>query len=293
MAPAVTTVRAMNRLVPLFGLLLACAPDPRPAPDPQPDPMGSAGGEADAHWTGSLDEDSFAALHELTGEAAPPLHGETIALAGGEAYLSVPEGAGPHPGVLVIHEWWGLNDHIRHWADRLAEAGYAALAVDLYDGQVATTPDEAMPLMQGVDEEAALAILEAGHELLASDPRVRAPKRGVIGWCFGGGMSLKAAQRLEGLDAVVMYYGRVVEDPAALQTIDAPLLGIFANRDTSITPENVTAFDAALTEAEVIHSIHRFDADHAFANPSSARYDHENATEAWALVQAFFDEHLR
>ena len=275
-------------------LFAACASGAEPAPGPEPEPAATAGAEgAPGGWTGALDEDAFASLHELTGEAAPDPRGETLAVGDGEAYLSLPEGPGPHPGVLVIHEWWGLNDHIRHWADRLASAGYAAVAVDLYGGQVATTPDEAMALMQAVDEEAALATIRAAHELLATDPRIQAPRRGVIGWCFGGGMSLKAALGLAGLDAAVMYYGRVVSDGEALRAIDAPLLGIFANEDTSITPEAVDAFDAALGAAEVDHSIHRFDANHAFANPSGARYAPETAAQAWALVEAFFAEHLR
>ncbi|MBO6936095.1 MAG: dienelactone hydrolase family protein [Deltaproteobacteria bacterium] len=275
----------MTRIVAFAALLLACSGEPA-----EPQPTETTGDES-PRWTGALDEDAFAALHELSGAEAPPLQGETIALGDGEAYLSLPEGEGPHPAILVIHEWWGLNDHIRHWADRLAEAGYVALAVDLYGGETATTPDEAMALMQAVDEDAALATMRAGHEYLGTE--VGATKRGVVGWCFGGGMSLKAALNLEGLDAVVMYYGHIVDDPEQLRQIDAPLLGIFANQDTSITPEHVDAFDAALTTAEVEHTIHRYDANHAFANPSSARYDHENAADAWAKVQAFFAERLR
>lgn len=275
----------MTRIVAFAALLLACSGEPA-----EPQPTETTGDES-PRWTGALDEDAFAALHELSGAEAPPLQGETIVLGGGEAYLSLPEGEGPHPAILVIHEWWGLNDHIRHWADRLAEAGYVALAVDLYGGETATTPDEAMALMQAVDEDAALATMRAGHEYLGTE--VGATKRGVVGWCFGGGMSLKAALNLEGLDAVVMYYGHIVDDPEQLRQIDAPLLGIFANQDTSITPEHVDAFDAALTTAEVEHTIHRYDANHAFANPSSARYDHENAADAWAKVQAFFADRLR
>jgi len=266
-------------------LLLACGTEPTTEPESP-----STGAEHPG-WTGALGEDAFAALHELSAEEAPPLQGETIALADGDAYLSLPEGSGPHPAILVIHEWWGLNDHIRHWADRLAEAGYTALAVDLYGGETASTPDEAMALMQAVDEEEALATMRAGHEYLAAE--VGATKRGVIGWCFGGGMSLKAALSLEGLDAAVMYYGRTTEDSEELRQIEAPLLGIFANQDTSITPANVDAFDEALDVAEVSHTIHRYDANHAFANPSSARYDHENAADAWAKVQTFFAANLR
>lgn len=271
-----------------LALLLACSG----AQDAEPDPEGTEGAEAPG-WTGALDEDAFAALHELSAEETPPLRGRTIGLPHSEGYLSLPEGDGPHPGVILIHEWWGLNDHIRHWADRLAEAGYAAFAVDLYGGETAEAPPEAMALMQAVDEGVAVATLREADAFLANHEWVQAERRAVIGWCFGGGMALTAAMNVDGLDAVVMYYGRTIADVDRLARIEAPLLGIFADRDTAITPESVDAFDTALDEAEVTHTIHRYDADHAFANPSSARYDHDNATDAWEKVQAFLAEHLR
>ncbi|MCB9598197.1 MAG: dienelactone hydrolase family protein [Sandaracinaceae bacterium] len=261
-------------------------------------PLGACGGAATppperVATTGAVSEDEFVRLHQLTEAEAPALRGETIDLGGSTAYLSLPEGAPPRAGVLVIHEWWGLNDHIRHWADRLAAEGYAALAIDLYGGRVATTPEEAMALMRTVDEEAGVAIVRRGAQLLAEDPRVRAPRRAVIGWCFGGAWSLETALRVEGLDATVMYYGRTVEDPERLRALGGPLLGIFGNLDTSIPPERVDAFDAALTEAGVTHEILRFDAPHAFANPSNAHYDHESAEAAWERTRAFLREHLR
>lgn len=241
--------------------------------------------------TGAVSEDEFMRLHQLREDEAPALRGEAIELAGSTAYLSLPEGT-PRGGILVIHEWWGLNDHIRHWADRLAAEGYAALAVDLYGGEVATTPEDAMRLMQAVDEAAGLAVVRAGVAFLAEDPRVHASRRAVIGWCFGGAWSLETALRVEGIDAAVMYYGRVVDDPERLRAFQGPLLGVFGDRDTSIPPERVDAFDAALTEAGVTHEILRFDAEHAFANPSSARYDHESAAAAWERVRGFLAEHL-
>src|SRR5262249_37610245 len=105
----------------------------------------------DAGWTGSVSEEQFKAMHELETGAAPKLFGTMVDLAGGKAYLSLPAGAKPPlPGVVVIQEWWGLNDNIKHWADRLAAEGYAALAVDLYDGKLATNSDEASKYMQSV-----------------------------------------------------------------------------------------------------------------------------------------------
>ena len=243
--------------------------------------------------TGALDEASFKALHQLRTDAAPALHGTVIDLAGGKAYLSLPAGQPPFPAVLVIHEWWGMNQHIEHWADRLANAGYAALAVDLYQGKVATTPDEAMTAMKSVDQAKAAATINAGLELLAQDPRVVARKRGVIGWCFGGGWSLQTALAHPDLDATVMYYGQLETDPVKLTAIKSKLLGIFANKDTGIPPAEVDKFASALGEAKVDAKILRYDADHAFANPSGAKYDQAAATSAWAEVEKFLAANLK
>ena len=249
---------------------------------------------ASIDWTSGLSEAEFIALHELTDRAADPLRGESVTIGATTGYLSVPEGASaPLPAVIVVHEWWGLNDHIRNWADRLAAEGYAALAIDLYGGESATTPEQAMELMSAVDEEAAAATVQAAHAFLVEDARVRAPRTAVIGWCFGGAWALRAAVAIPELDAAVMYYGHVIDDPEQLRAIEAPLLGVFANRDTSITPANVDAFEQALATAEVDHRILRYDADHAFANPSGARYEREPAEDAWSHVEAFLAEHLR
>ena len=242
-----------------------------------------------------LSEADFKALHALTGEAAPTPRGQMIDLGGGQAYLSLPPGAtAPVPGVVVIHEWWGLNDHIKHWADRLADDGYAALAVDLYGGAVAKTPDEAMAAMKTVDTAKASELLKKAVAFLGADPRVQAKKRAVMGWCFGGAWSLQTGL-MAGADlaAVVMYYGRVEADAAKLAGLQAPLLGVFANQDAHITPDAVTAFEAALKAAGKDATILRYDADHAFANPSSARYDEADATAAWEKVRAFLAAKLK
>lgn len=253
------------------------------------------GGEASEKIgpTGIVSEDAFIRLHMLSDAPTPPPRGEAVEVAGARAYLSLPEGvSAPRPAVIVIHEWWGLNDHIRRWTDRLAAAGYAALAVDLYGGREASGPEEAMALMKAVDPDRALAILAAARRFLSDDPRVKAPRVGVVGWCFGGGWSLQAGLNVKGLDAVVMYYGRPVLDPAKLEALP-PLLAIFGNLDPSFPPELVDRFDRALTEAGVDHTILRYDAMHAFANPSSARYDRRAAADAWKHVQAFLADHLR
>lgn len=243
--------------------------------------------------TGPLDETAFKALHQLRTDQAPTLRGQTIDLAGGKAYLSLPAGQPPFPALLVIHEWWGMNQHIEHWADRLAGAGYAALAIDLYGGKVATTPDEAMAAMKAVDKAQAAATITAGLDLLARDPRITAAHRGVIGWCFGGGWSLQTALAHPELDAAVIYYGQLETDPAKLGAIKAKVLGVFGTRDTGIPPASVDAFEAGLEQAGVDGRVLRYDADHAFANPSGARYDEPAATAAWAEVERFLAANLR
>jgi carboxymethylenebutenolidase len=240
-----------------------------------------------------LTEEEFKALHDLTDKKPPPPKGTMVDLAGARAYLSLPEGKPPFPAIVVIHEWWGLNGHIQHWADRLAADGYAALAVDLYEGKIADNRDDAMKYMQGVDAAKAQEILKRAHVFLKEDPRVKAAKRGCMGWCFGGGWTLKQAIAMPDLDAAVMYYGQLVLDVAELKAIRAPLLGIFANKDGHITAEKVNEFEKALAAAGVKHKILRYDADHAFANPSGGRYDEKCAAAAWAEANAFLAERLK
>ncbi len=272
----------LSFLLPLT--LLGCSGSSKPP---------AAEGPPATHPMGVMSEAEFKALHELRTDAPPALHGEEIEVGGARAYLSLPDGVtAPVPGIVLIHEWWGLNANIEHWADRLAGLGYATLAVDLYGGQVATTPDEAMAAMQAVDEAQADAILDAAIAFLADSPEIQAPKRAVMGWCFGGGWSLEAALDHPELDAAVMYYGMPETDPERLRTLEPALLGIFANQDGHITPEVVDQFEAALGEAGKPAELHRYDADHAFANPSNPKYDEVNAAAAWDAVVAFLGREL-
>jgi carboxymethylenebutenolidase len=285
-----------------LSLCAACAAAPSPSAGtapvqsvaaPAPSAAAPTPGAA-AGLTGLLSEEAFKALHELRSDKAPPARGQILDLAGTRAYLSLPEGAkAPLPGIVVIHEWWGLNEHVEHWTDRLAEDGYAALAVDLYGGKVATTPDEAMATMKAVDEAKALGVLRAAHGFLATDPRTSSPRTGSIGWCFGGGYSLRLALSEPELDAAVIYYGRLVADPMQLKAIRAPVLGIFGNQDKGIPPASVDAFDKALRDAGVDHEILRYDAQHAFANPSAPAYDTAAAADAWKNVRRFFAARLK
>lgn len=268
-----------------------CGATPAPGPNSS-DPAKPSTSVADG-MKGGLSEEAFKALHELKTDAPPKLNGTDITFDGVSGYMSLPDPNKPAGvGIIVIHEWWGLNDNIRHWADRLAKDGYAALAIDLYGGVVAKTPDEAMKTMKAVDEQKALNHLIAANDFLEKDPRILAKKTGAIGWCFGGAWSLRLAMNEPNLDAAVIYYGHLVNNPDELKNIKAELLGIFGNRDKAITPDDVNAFEAALGKASVKNTIFRYDADHAFANPSNPRYDQKSATEAWAHVHGFFGRTL-
>lgn len=244
-------------------------------------------------WGGGLSDEEFKQLHDLPLDQAPPLHGTMVPLGNGQAYLSLPKDRpAPLPAMLVIHEWWGLNDHIKHWSDRLAAEGYAVLAVDLYGGKVATDGEGAMALMKTVDPGAAKQTIRAALDFLEKDPGILASGVGSIGWCFGGHWSLETALLAPELKACVLYYGQPVTDPAALKAIHAEVLGVFGTQDPSIPAESVKAFEDGLKTAGVQARILRYDAPHAFANPSNPKYDEKSSSHAWKEVKAFLKAEL-
>jgi len=300
----------MLRAIPiaLVLVLAACASrragDPSSMPASPPDARGDAASAAaptaqgqskatDSNRpaekiAGGLTEAEFKALHAAPAGSTVPLKGRDVEVGGAKAYLSLPEGAkSPLPGVVVIHEWWGLNDNVKHWTDRIAADGYAALAVDLYGGTIAKTAEEAMAAIQKVDDVKAHAILRAGHDFLVKDERVRAPRTASIGWCFGGRKSLELALIEPELDGAVVYYGNPIVDAEMLAPMKAQLLGVFGSRDKSIPVDKVAAFRTALTTAKKNFDVREYDADHAFANPSNPRYDEANADAAWQVTRAF------
>lgn len=209
-------------------------------------------------------------------------------------YLVKPDGNGPFPALVVIHEWWGLNDSVKNEARKLAEAGYVALAVDLF-GKVAADPQEAMKQVQGLDQRAATAEMLAAAQYLRSQSFVKPGKVGSMGWCFGGAQSLILAINDPRLAAAVIYYGKPITDPKELAKIRAPILGIWGEADESIPMSMVREFDKALTEAKVRHEFHSYPgAGHAFANPSGgARYKPDAAKDAWAKTMAFLKKWLK
>ena len=255
---------------------------------------GLAQEEAQNGRNGGIDEDAFRRLHELRGDEAPPLKGKEIDIGIAKGYLSLPATPGDtRSAILVFHEWWGLNDHIKHWADRLAADGHIAVAVDLYGGQVGTTPRDAQKLMRGVDERIAARVIADALRFVRRDKRIRAERIGTIGWCFGGTWSLNAALADPGIDACVLYYGRIPTDPDKLAAIGAEVLAVFGKEDPSIPIQQIDAFRAGLKKAKVKHEVHIYPAGHAFANPSSRRYVAEAATAAWKEVRRFLSAKLQ
>lgn len=244
---------------------------------------------AAGHVHGGADADSKTPAHEKhpVDPNVPAPQGKMVDLpeAKSHAYLAVPKAA-PRGAVLVVHEWWGLNDHIKHEADLLAQQGYEALAVDLYDGHVAATPDEATKLMEKLDDARATQIEKAGLAYLHA--QLPAAKIATVGWCMGGGQSLNASLAApELVSGTVIYYGMPVTDVAKLKTLKGPVLGIWANKDGWITPDKVAAFDKALSAAAVPHEFHAYDADHAFANPTGGKFNPPAAKDADAHRDAF------
>lgn len=210
-------------------------------------------------------------------------------------YLARPAGEdGAHPGLIVIHEWWGLNDNVEAMARRLAGEGYLALAVDLYGGEVAADRDAARRLMTAAMESPAAAEENLRQAYVYLDTE-GAPRVGSIGWCFGGGWSLQTALLLPGeLDAAVIYYGRLSTDRGELAALTAPILGIFGAEDQGIPVATVREFEAVLGELGKSAEIHVYEgADHAFANPSGTRYNAEAAEDAWRKTVAFLRQHLQ
>ncbi|MEH6626753.1 MAG: dienelactone hydrolase family protein [Motiliproteus sp.] len=232
----------------------------------------------------------------LAQAAAQRMSAVEIKLPGGgkaEGYLALPSNVnGEAPTVLLIHEWWGLNDQIKAVANEFAEQGFIALAIDLYQGQVASSREQANNYRKAMSEEWATAALVGAIDWLRNYQGSNG-KVGTIGWCFGGGWSLNAALAAP-VDAAVIYYGDVRKSAAELQSLSGPVLGHFGTLDKRINAEMVGGFQREMAKAGKDDlEINWYTADHAFANPSGARYDDDDAQLAWSRTLAFFYQHLR
>jgi carboxymethylenebutenolidase len=233
-------------------------------------------------------------------EPARPVSAEEVTYGdvGGKpahGYLARPKDAkGTLPALVVIHEWWGLNDNIRAMTRRLAGEGYQALAVDLYGGATADNPDNAMKLVNGVLGNTAAAE-DNLKKAVAYLKGKGAKKIGVIGWCFGGGWSLQTALLAPAdINATVIYYGRLETDPAKLAALKSPVIGFFGATDNSIPAATIHAFEAELKKQGKPVEVHIYEgAGHAFANPSGGNYRPDAAKDSWQRTTAFLAKHLK
>ncbi|HEV2400742.1 MAG TPA: dienelactone hydrolase family protein [Candidatus Sulfotelmatobacter sp.] len=212
-----------------------------------------------------------------------------------QGVLYTPSGKGPFPGLIVIHEWWGLNDWVKDQASKLADQGYVALAIDLYRGKVATTPDEAHQIMRGVPEDRAKRDLHAAFEFLSSQSDVKKNRIGAVGWCMGGGYALDVALQEPTLSADVINYGHLATDTEALKKINAPILGIFGAQDKGITPADVKKFEETMKQLGKKIEVKEYDdAGHAFENPNNKEgYREADAADAWKRTVDFLASNLK
>ena len=209
--------------------------------------------------------------------------------------LYEPQGKGPFPAIVVIHEWWGLNDWVKDQASKLADQGYVTLALDLYRGHVATSADEAHELMRGLPEDRATRDLLAAANYLRSQKNVKPDKVGAVGWCMGGGYSLDLAINDPKLAAAVINYGHLASEPETLKKINAPILGLFGGKDRGIPVDDVQKFAAELKKQGKTVDISVYpDAGHAFENPNNKDgYRADDAADAWKRTVAWFAKYLK
>jgi carboxymethylenebutenolidase len=229
---------------------------------------------------------------KLARATAAGLETVSITTQGGQsvsAALALPATT-PASAVMLVHEWWGLNDQIKSVAAALAEAGYLALAIDLYNGEVTDQRDVAGQLMKKVDPAAATDTAASWVAWLKAHGSGTG-KVGTVGWCFGGGWSLNASI-VAPVDATVVYYGSVAKKQDELAALGGLMLGHFATLDKWINPAMVDGFEAEMSKAGKTVESHWYEADHAFANPTQARYDEADAALAWNRTLAFFEKHL-
>ncbi|MBI4215631.1 MAG: dienelactone hydrolase family protein [Parcubacteria group bacterium] len=225
-------------------------------------------------------------------ESAPPLSTRDIFyFDNARGFYAAPAEPGNYPGVVMIHEWWGLNSHIKETAKKLAGEGYQVLAVDLYYGEVAETREKAQQLSRSLDQKKALENMKAAARYLRSQ---NASQIASLGWCFGGGQSLQLALSGENLAATVIYYGTLVTEQKPLSKIQWPVLGIFGDKDQSIPVAKVKAFETSLNQLKIENEIHIYPGvGHAFANPSGDNYSPKETQDAWDKTLQFLKNSLK
>lgn len=283
-------------VVAMVALLSACGSD---APEPDPDDVAAGRANVDAmsrEHAGDTAEASPATQFEpsrpVVSERLPYAEVDDELVYG--HFVFPADMIDPLPAVIVIHEWWGLNDNVRKMADRLAGEGYIVLAVDLFGSKTAATSEEARQLMLKVVENPGPAEENIRQAYNFVNSTAGAPRIGSLGWCFGGGWSLNTAMLFpDELDAAVIYYGQVTDDEEKLRPVSSPILGLFGAEDRGISVDSVQRFEAALQRLRKHHEIHIYPAaDHAFANPTGNAYNADAAEDAWLKTLEFLQTHL-
>lgn len=236
----------------------------------------------------------------LAAAEEPKVHAEMVTFAGGsgpiKGYLARPEGDGPFPAIVLVHEWWGLSDWVKQNANRFAAQGYVALAVDLYGGKATDDPQVAHELMRALDQSEAVNDLKGGVAYLQAQPFVaKGKKLGVIGWCMGGGYARELAEASEAIGPTAICYGSITTEPQALARLkDKPILGIFGADDRGIPAAKVEQFGQLLKKQGTMAHVWIYPhAGHAFMRPGGPQYSEKAALEAWEKIDQFFQQHLK
>jgi carboxymethylenebutenolidase len=218
-----------------------------------------------------------------------PTNGET-----GQGFLAAPQGEGPFPGIIVVQEWWGLDDHIKDVVQRLANEGFVALAPDLYHGKVTKEPGEAQKLMMSLNMGQATKELTKATDYLASRPEVEGRGIGAIGFCMGGGLALNLACESPHIRAAAPFYGTNPNPVDKVQNLRGPVFAVYAEHDNFAGESIRRQLEEALNQYDVRHEIQVYPStQHAFFNNTRAEvYNHEAADDAWRRAVSLFRENL-
>ena len=291
-------MRPSRILVPAFGMLLAACGGG--ADDTGSDAPATTGTQVAEPRVAAAPTAPDQLPPALLGQAGPLMGAPVHYVDGDEAttgYLAVPEGPGPFPALVIIHEWNGLVDRVRQVADAFAAEGYVTLAADLYQGRTGANPDENMALVREsmADMPGVVANLNQAVAFLKARPDVTG-RVGAMGWCFGGGVALSFGLDGDNHDATAIFYGRLVDDPETLAHMDHEVYGTFARLDSGPAPEQVEAFHAALEAAGIPNDLHIYDdVNHGFwlhvdQDPETRAAP---ALDAWQRLKAYLDRTLR
>jgi carboxymethylenebutenolidase len=212
-----------------------------------------------------------------------------------DGFVAAPDKAGRYPGVVVIHDWWGLQDWVKQRTSELADQGFVALAVDMYGGKIAANADQAAELSGALTDEQALLDVVGGIVYLTTRNDVEHDRIGALGWAMGGYYALQVAMRVPRLGACVVNYGSLPTDPNEIQGIAAPVLGNFGADDHGVTAADVDAFQKTMKNLNRVIDVKIYDgAGHSFENPNTTdAYRPEAAQDAWKRTIAFLNKSLK